>query len=379
MEFERTYVSVDLGAVCHNVRQVRRKLPKDGKLLAVVKADAYGHGAVPVAMAIQRAGLAEYFGVATVGEGIELRRGGVSLPVLILGYCSPELTEDLLRFSLTPTLYREDVARAFSEAAVRAGQELMFHAAIDTGMSRIGFPVSDEGAEAVARICRLPGLRPDGIFSHYATADETDKTLMHEQTARFRTMLTMLSARGVAFPNTHLCNSAGILECAEFPDAMVRAGIVIYGVMPSDEVTGGEVCLRPALTWKTVVVHVKTVPAGTPVSYGATWVAPRPTTVATVPVGYADGYARSLSNSGCVLIRGKRAPIIGRVCMDQMMVDVTDIPDVAMGDEVTLLGTDGAECITLEEMEHASGRCRYELVCAISKRVPRFYTGGAGF
>ena len=351
MEFERTYVSVDLGAVCHNVRQVRRKLPKDGKLLAVVKADAYGHGAVPVAMAIQRAGLAEYFGVATVGEGIELRRGGVSLPVLILGYCSPELTEDLLRFSLTPTLYREDVARAFSEAAVRAGQELMFHAAIDTGMSRIGFPVSDEGAE----------------------------TLMHEQTARFRTMLTMLSARGVAFPNTHLCNSAGILECAEFPDAMVRAGIVIYGVMPSDEVTGGEVCLRPALTWKTVVVHVKTVPAGTPVSYGATWVAPRPTTVATVPVGYADGYARSLSNSGCVLIRGKRAPIIGRVCMDQMMVDVTDIPDAAMGDEVTLLGTDGAECITLEEMEHASGRCRYELVCAISKRVPRFYTGGAGF
>ncbi len=373
MSYMRTYIKVDLEAVCENIRAVRACLPEDIDLLAVIKADGYGHGALPIGQMIEKRGLARYFGVATVEEGAELREGGITLPILLLGYSSPDQADEILQYDLIPTVYREEIAQIFSECAVKCGKTMTVHIALDTGMSRIGFPVNEQSADTVARIARLPGLRVEGMFSHFATADESDKTFSYEQMALFDRMTELLALRGITVPCLHLCNSAGILEFDHHRFSMVRAGIVMYGMYPSDTVDRTALRLRPAMEWKSHVVHIKTVEAGTPVSYGSTWRADRTTVVATVPVGYADGYPRSLSNCGCVLIHGRRAPVLGRVCMDQMMVDITEIPGVRMEDTVTLVGRDGDAEISMEEIGKLSGRFHYEFPCMISKRVPRVY------
>ena len=368
----RCYAEISLENVRHNMLEVRKRTPEGVKLLAVVKADAYGHGAVQVAKALED--LSDYYAVAMLEEAVQLREAGITHPILILGYTSPSQFEELLQQDIRPCIYDWESAQALSETAVRLGLTARPHLAVDTGMTRIGFQVTEADADVIARIAGLPQLAIEGLFTHLSCADMTDKTHSQGQFARYADMLAMLGARGVTVPVCHICNSAGVMEFDDNRYDMVRAGIVLYGIYPSEEVDKTRMELKPALSWKSHVIFVKEVEPGRGVSYGATYVTEKPVTrIATVSVGYADGYPRALSNMGRVLIRGQAAPILGRVCMDQLMVDVTDIPDVQTEDVVTLIGWDGDEHIPVEEVADPAGRFNYEMLCTISARVPRVY------
>ena len=368
MDFDNTYVKIDLDAIRSNLDAVREKAGVP--VMAVVKADAYGHGAVPVARILE--GQCAFFGVSSVAEALELRRAGLKQPILILGQTPSAAYPDILGLQIRPAIFRWEDALELSRAAVERGIEATFHFAVDTGMSRIGFQVTQESADQCVKIAGLPGLRAEGLFSHFATADSADLSRAEAQAAQFAEFDEMLRARGLQIPIRHLNNSAGLMNFAQQYE-MVRSGIVTYGMYPSDEVDPHLLPLKPAMSWYSRISHVKTLPAGREISYGGTYVTTAETRVATVTVGYADGYRRSLSGKFYVLIHGKRAPILGRVCMDQMMVDVTEIPEAAPGDAVTLLGTDGAETITAEALSAQAGSFNYELVCGISRRVPRVY------
>ena len=303
---------------------------------------------------------------------MELRRAGLYNPILILGHTPVSAFPALVQAEIRPTIYQYADAVALSKAAQQESKTAAFHFAVDTGMSRIGFQATDEDADTCAEIAKLPGLYAEGLFSHFATADCADLSRARAQQALFDAFYEKLAARGVRIPIRHLNNSAGLMNFDRHYE-MVRAGIVLYGMYPSDEVDPGLLSIRPALQWLSRVTHLKTLPAGREISYGGTFVTTRQTRVATVPVGYADGYRRSLSGKFHVLIRGKKAPILGRVCMDQMMVDVTDIPDVQLNDRVVLIGRSGGEEITVEAIAAAADSFNYELVCGISRRVPRIH------
>lgn len=372
MDYCRCYTEIDLSRIRHNFQESRKRIPKQVKLLAVVKANAYGHGAIRIAHALED--LADYFAVASIEEGEELRAAGIRHPILILSYTSPDQYETLIRKDIATTLYNEKEAELLNAAAERLGRKAKIHIALDTGMTRIGFQITEESADAIARISRLPYVETEGIFSHFSCADMEDKTYTDSQKEKFDRMMKMLEARKVCIPIRHLCNSAGIMEFSDHRYDMVRAGITVYGIYPSEEVKKDNMELKPALSWKCHVIHVKDVEPGIGVSYGATYVTEKPVTrIATVSVGYADGYPRALSGKGRVLIRGQFAPILGRVCMDQMMVDVTDIPGVAVEDVVTLIGKDGDNRISVEEVADPAGRFNYEMLCSISERVRRIY------
>ena len=371
MNFDSTRVKIDLDAISVNFDAIREKAKVP--VMAVVKADAYGHGAIQVARLLQDR--CAFFGVSSMLEATELRRAGLTNPILILGHTPVKAFDTAIREGIRPTIFRYEDAKALSDAAVTAGMEAPFHFAVDTGMSRIGFQVTQEDADVCARIAKLPGLVPEGIFSHFATADCADLTRSRAQAQQFDAFCEMLKARGVQIPIRHLNNSAGLMNFDNHYE-MVRSGIVTYGMYPSDEVSPDLLALKPALQFLSKVTFVKTLPAGKEISYGGTYVTTGETVVATVPVGYADGYRRSLSGKFYCLIHGKRAPILGRVCMDQMMVDVTHIPEVKPGDRVTLVGTDGEETITMEAIAAAADSFNYEFVCGISRRVPRIYTSG---
>ena len=368
MDFDNTWVKIDLSAIEANIDAVATKA--NVPVMAVIKADAYGHGAVPIARLLEKK--CAFFGVSSMLEAMELRSAGIRLPILILGATPDDAYPLAVREDIRPAIFTWESACALSRAATAQGKTARLHFAVDTGMSRIGLQVTEEAADLCARIAALPGLVCEGLFSHFATADETDLTRARAQAARFADFDAMLKARGLKIPIRHLNNSAGVMNFSEHYD-MVRSGIVTYGLYPSSEVDPGDLPLRPALSWYSRVTHVKTLPAGREISYGGTFVTTRDTRVATVAVGYADGYRRSLSGRFYVLIRGRKAPILGRVCMDQLMVDVTDIPDAAAGDTVTLAGRDGKERITIEELAAAAGSFNYETVCGISRRVPRVY------
>ena len=368
MDFDNTWVKIDLSAIEANIDAVAAKA--NVPVMAVIKADAYGHGAVPIARLLEKK--CAFFGVSSMLEAMELRSAGIQLPILILGATPDSAYPLAVREDIRPAIFTWESACALSRAAVAQGRTARFHFAVDTGMSRIGFQVTEEDADLCARIADLPGLFCEGLFSHFATADETDLTRARAQAERFAVFDAMLKARGLEIPIRHLDNSAGVMNFSQHYD-MVRSGIVTYGLYPSDEVDPGDLPLRPALSWFSRVTHVKTLPPGREISYGGTFVTTRDTRVATVAVGYADGYRRSLSGKFHVLIRGRKAPILGRVCMDQLMVDVTDIPAAAAGDTVTLAGRDGEEHITIEELAAAAGSFNYETVCGISRRVPRVY------
>lgn len=368
MDFDNTWVKIDLSAIEANIDAVAAKA--NVPVMAVIKADAYGHGAVPIARLLEKK--CAFFGVSSMLEAMELRSAGIRLPILILGATPDDAYPLAVREDIRPAIFTWESACALSRAATAQGKTARLHFAVDTGMSRIGLQVTEEAADLCARIAALPGLVCEGLFSHFATADETDLTRARAQAARFADFDAMLKARGLKIPIRHLNNSAGVMNFSEHYD-MVRSGIVTYGLYPSSEVDPGDLPLRPALSWYSRVTHVKTLPAGREISYGGTFVTTRDTRVATVAVGYADGYRRSLSGRFYVLIRGRKAPILGRVCMDQLMVDVTDIPDAAAGDTVTLAGRDGKERITIEELAAAAGSFNYETVCGISRRVPRVY------
>ena len=368
MHFDNTYVKIDLDSIRANFEAVRRK--SGVPVMAVVKADAYGHGAVQVARLLEDQ--CAFFGVSSMLEALELRQAGLTTPILILGQTPTSAFPLAIREGIRPTIFHYDAALALSKAATEAGIDAPFHFAVDTGMSRIGFQATEEDAKICAAIAALPRLKAEGIFSHFATADCADLSRSLEQAERFDAFCKMLSDLGVALPIRHMNNSAGLINFDRHYE-MVRSGIVTYGLYPSDEVSPALLPLEPALTWHSRVTHVKTLPAGREISYGGTYVTDKPTVVATIPVGYADGYRRSLSGKFHVLIRGQRAPILGRICMDQMMVDVTDIPGVALNDKVVLVGRDGDEIITMEAIAAAADSFNYEFVCGISRRVPRLY------
>ena len=368
MNFDSTRVKIDLDAIARNFDAVREKAGV--KVMAVVKADAYGHGAIQVARLLQDK--CAFFGVSSMLEAMELRKAGLTTPILILGHTPVNAYPTAIREGIRPTIFHYADAKALSLAAQEAGLAAPFHFAVDTGMSRLGFQATEESADLCAKIARLPGLVPEGLFSHFATADCADLSRARQQAQRFDAFDAMLRRRGVAVAIRHMDNSAGLMN---FPNhyEMVRSGIVTYGMYPSEEVSPDLLKLEPALQFLSRVSHVKTLPAGREVSYGGTFVTTRDTRIATVPVGYADGYRRSLSGKFYVLIHGKRAPILGRICMDQMMVDVTDIPETTVGDRVTLVGRDGREVITMETIAAAADSFNYEFVCGISRRVPRIY------
>ncbi len=371
MNFDSTLVKIDLDAISSNFDAICEKAQT--AVMAVIKADAYGHGAVPVARLLQTR--CAFFGVSSMLEAMELRQAGLDTPILILGHTPVEAYPTAINQQIRPAIFRWEDALALSQTAVLLGKTAAFHFAVDTGMSRIGFQVSEESADLCAKIAALPGLNPEGLFSHFATADCADLSRAQKQAELFDQFDAMLKQRGVTIPIRHLDNSAGLMNFANHYE-MVRSGIVTYGLYPSTEVSTEQLALTPALQWFSHVTCVKTLPAGREISYGGTYVTSRDTVVATVPVGYADGYRRSLSNKFHVLINEKKAPILGRVCMDQMMVDVTGIHDVQPGTPVTLIGRDGEESISVEDIAQAADSFNYEFVCGISRRVPRLYLSG---
>ena len=368
MKLDSTYVKIDLDAIAANIAAVRQKAGV--MVMAVIKADAYGHGAVQVARLLE--GQCAFFGVSSVLEALELRQAGLKIPILILGHTPVSAYPAAIREDIRPAIFHYADALALSAEAVKQGKTARFHLVVDTGMSRIGFQVTEEAADTCAAIAGLPGLRAEGLFSHFATADCADLSRAYEQAKRFDAFDKMLKDRGVEIPIRHLDNSAGVMNF-DCHYEMVRSGIVTYGLYPSDQVEPGLLSLRPALSWHSRVTHVKTLEPGREVSYGGTFVTTRPTVVATVPVGYADGYRRSLSGKFHVLIGGKKAPILGRICMDQLMVDVTDIPGVEVDAPVVLVGSQGKETITVEQIAAVADSFNYEFVCGISRRVPRLY------
>lgn len=367
---ERTYVKIDLDALEYNINGILKKVNGKAKVLGVIKADAYGHGAVELGKFLEDK--CDFFGVACIEEAVELIDAGIKKPVLILGYVSPEVYDIAVEKNIRIPIFSLDTARALSREAVKQGKTAAFHFAIDTGMSRIGFQVNEESADICKKITELPGIKAEGLFSHFATADEADLTKALAQREKYKAFVKMLEARGVEIPIKHLNNSAGIMNFDEYFD-MVRAGIILYGLYPSHEVNEALLDIKPVMEWKTYVSHIKTLEPGREISYGGTYKTTEPRVVATVPVGYADGYPRCLSNKGRVIINGKYADIIGRVCMDQFMVDVTDIENVTIETPVTLVGTDGGASLSMEEVSEAAYSFNYELPCRVARRVTRLY------
>ncbi len=365
-----TVAEIDLDALRHNFSVLRRQAGAERQLLAVVKADAYGHGALPVARTLQASG-ADYFGVALVAEGTALRQGGIERPILVLGGAAPGEEALLLAQDLTPVIFDLAGARRLSAATTAAGRVCRYHLKVDSGMGRLGFVPADLPA-VLPRLAALPGLEMEGLLSHFALADQADHPFTLTQAQRFRAMLGTVRAAGFAPELVHLSNSAGLYGPV-LPDCnLVRPGIALYGGLPADYLAG-EIDLRPVMRLRTAIAQLKVVPPGAGVSYGHRFVASRPTLIAALPVGYADGYSRRLSGCGEVLVRGRRAPVAGTVCMDWTMVDVTAIPGVAVGDRVTLLGRDGAEEVTAEEWAGRIGTISYEVFCLVGQRVPRVY------
>lgn len=368
----RIHSRIDLDAIKYNVNRIKQCKSKNAMLMGVVKAGAYGHGADVLAHELETMGF-DWFAVATADEGIELRNSGVEKPILVLGYCDDLQYPELIEWEITPTIYSYEMAEALNQAAKAAGKVVNIHIKIDTGMGRIGFLVEDQTIETIRLINAMENIHIQGLFTHFACADMLDKKHVEQQIDKFHWIIEKLDKVGVSVEICHCSNSASIMELPSEHMNMVRAGIILYGLYPSDEVDKNSLDLRPVMSLYSHVVHLKEVAEGVSIGYGATYITKRVTRVATIPVGYADGYPRSLSNKASVLIRGKRAPIIGRICMDQFMVDVTDIEDVAMGDVVTLVGNDGDEIISVEEVAEMAGSFNYEFICGVSWRVPRVY------
>lgn len=367
---ERTYIGIDLDALNFNIDNIKNKIGST-KLLAVIKADAYGHGAVQIARELEPK--CDFFGVACIEEAVELLKAGIKTPLLILGYVFEDVYDIVVKNDIRIPIFSYDMAKALSDEAVRQNKTAHFHFVIDTGMSRIGFQCTDESIEECVKICALPNIKAEGIFSHFATADESDLAKTYAQRDKFNAFVQSLSDCGIEIPIKHLNNSAGIMNFDNTFD-MVRSGIITYGLYPSSEVDQNLIDIKPVMSWHACISHVKTLEAGREISYGGTYTTKESRRIATVPVGYADGYPRCLSNAGSVLINGKYAPITGRVCMDQFMVDVTDIDGVEVGSEATLIGTNGKNSISVEDIADNAGSFNYEQVCRISRRVTRIYT-----
>jgi len=366
------WAEIDLAAVSHNLKELRRIIRPDAKIMAVVKANAYGHGAVPVSRTVLKNG-ADYLGVAILSEVRQLREADINAPILILGYTPAEQVTDVIRLEAAQTVFDCAAAEAISQVAVKLGKKARIHVKVDTGLGRLGFPADAGTAQEILRISRLPGVEVEGLFTHFSVAGSKNKDYTYWQYARFKELVTRLTDMGLDIPIKHVANSAAVIDLPDVQLDMVRVGVSIYGLYPSDEILKNKVKLIPALTWKAQVVQVKAVPAQSSISYGRTFITDKETKVATIPVGYADGYSRLLSNRAHVIIHGQRVPVIGTVCMDQFMVDVSGAPDVRAGDEVILIGRQGSQQVTADELAELMGTINYEIVCMVGSRIPRIH------
>ena len=373
--YERVRADISLDAILTNMESMKRNLKEGVQIAAVLKTNAYGHGAVEIAKVLEPLDYVWGYAVAAFEEAVELREAGLRKPILLLGYVFPYCYQELAKMNIRPAVFREDMLEQLSAAAKAAGKKIKIHIAVDTGMSRIGIFPDETGLDFVKKALETEGLQVEGMFTHFARADEADRSFTEEQLEKFVWLTEAVKERlGYDIPIRHCSNSAGIIEYPHANMTMVRAGITLYGLWPSDEVRKDIVPLEPVMSLRSHIIYIKEISAGTPVSYGGTWAPDHTVRLATVPVGYGDGWPRSLSNKGYVLIRGQKAPIRGRVYMDQFMVEVTDIPDAAEGDEVTLIGRDGDAYISMEEVGDLSGRFNYELACDINPRVPRLFS-----
>ena len=370
-KYSRIRADIDLDAVLYNFENMKANIRPGCKITAVIKADGYGHGSVQIAELMEPYDYMWGFAVAAADEAFRLRRAGIRKPIMLLGYTFDEFYVDLIREDVRICVFDYDTAVRVSDAAFTAKKKAIIHIALDTGMSRIGFRDNDASVAEIVKIAKLPNIEIEGLFTHFARADEVSIDPAVRQLERYDAFTEKVEKAGVDIPIHHVSNSAGIIRLREANKDMVRAGITVYGLMPSADVETDIVPLKPVMSLVSHISYVKDIEAGDEVSYGGTFKAEKTMRVATIPVGYADGYPRMLSGKGYVLIKGRKAPILGRVCMDQFMVDVTDIEGVTRGDEVVLLGKQGDERITAEELGDISGRFNYELVCDISKRVPR--------
>lgn len=371
--FERTYVKVNLDNIKFNMDSMKKNIDPQSKMVGVIKANGYGHGACEIGKMLETLDYVWGFAVATNDEALMLRNAGLKKDILVLGATFPEAMVDMINNNVRMNIYSTEVAKLVSETATKLGKKAIGHIKIDTGMSRLGFQATEESINEIINISKLPNLELEGMFTHYARMDEKDKKYAEAQFEKYMFMKNGLEKKGLTFKIYHTANSAAIVDCKKASFNMVRPGITLYGVYPSDETQNNLVPVKEALSWYAKVTFVKTLPAGRQIGYGGTFTTTRETKVATIPVGYADGYSRDLSNKGYVLIHGKKAPILGRICMDQFMVDVTDIPDVKMFDTVTLVGKDGDEEISVYTICKIMNKLAHEFMCDINSRVPRVY------
>ena len=375
MEYKlnRAWAEIDLDAIAHNVREIKGLTGKRVEMMGCVKADAYGHGVLEVVRTLLDNGVTQ-LAVSMLDEAIQIRQMGIRVPILILSYTDPARADEIVLNDVTQTVFSHDLAQALSAAAVRLGKNARIHVKVDTGMTRVGFMPGYGAVKDIMEIGKLPGLILEGIFTHFASAEEYEKDYTELQFERFMSICSELGRVGIHIPIKHACNSAGIIQYPEMHLDLVRPGVILYGVYPSDQVDREKLRLKPAMTLKANVILVKDVEPDTCISYGRTFRTSRPSKIATIPIGYADGYTRLLSNKGRMLVNGEFAPVVGRVCMDQCMIDVTDLKhEVHVGDEVVIFGSQGEACISVDEIAADIGTIPYELVCIIGKRIPRVY------
>lgn len=371
-QYHRVHAEINIDYIEDNLKAIKNYVGYDKEIMVVIKADGYGHGAIPIARQLYEAGI-DSIGVATLQEAVALRKYGIKIPILILGYSPEEEYNDLIDYDIIQTVYKPSMVKGISDMAVKAGKKAKIHIKIDTGMTRLGFYPDEDSVIQIEEIYKLPNIEIEGIFTHFAQADDSDRTYTEQQIRLYNEFIKKLEDKGIIIPKKHASNSAGLIEYKEAHFDMVRAGIALYGLYPSNDVDHDRLKLKPSLSLISNIIFLKDVPSGVSVSYGSTYVTDRQCKIATIPVGYGDGFPRSLSSKGRVLIRGQYAPIIGRICMDQFMVDVTDIEGVSDGDEAVLIGKQGDNEITVEEIAGIDGTINYEIVCQLGKRIPRVY------
>ncbi|HOQ06432.1 MAG TPA: alanine racemase [Clostridiales bacterium] len=377
MEYKlnRAWAEIDLDAIAYNTREIKKLTGSNVEMMGVVKADAYGHGVLEVVRTLLDNGVTQ-LAVSMLDEAIQIRKMGIDVPILILSYTDPARADEVIRNEVTQTVFSLDLAEALSAAAVRLGRNAKVHVKVDTGMSRVGFMPGHTAVKNIMEMAKMPGIEIEGIFTHFASADEADRSYTMMQFDRFMSLCSELEKAGIHIPVRHACNSAGTLQYPEMHLDMVRPGIILYGLYPSREVQW-KIDLKPAMTLKANVIYVKDVDRDVCISYGRTFRTTRKSRIATVPIGYADGYTRLMSNKGKMLVNGEFAPVVGRICMDQCMLDVTDLKhEVHVGDEVVIFGRQNGASISVDEIAEQVGTINYELVCIIGKRIPRVYLKG---
>lgn len=371
-KLNRAWAEIDLDNLAHNIREIRRITDKRAEIMGVVKADAYGHGVWGVTKTLLENGV-DRLAVSMLDEAIQLRKSGVDVPILVLGYTDPARASEVVDYNITQTVFSHELAEALSISASSCKKNVKIHIKIDTGMTRVGFMPGYSAVKDVIKISKLPGIIIEGIFTHFASADEKDSTYTYEQFEKFMSICNELQRIGIYIPVKHVCNSAATLNFPEMHMDMVRPGIIMYGIYPSEYIDRNIIDLKPVMAFKANIIMVKDVEKNTAISYGRIFTTKRKSKIATVPVGYADGYTRLLSGKGKFLIKGYEAPVVGRICMDQCMVDVTDIEGVKVGDEAVIFGFQGDKFISVEDVARDIGTIAYEILCIIGKRIPRAY------